>query len=143
MKELGDKLTAAVKIATDLLFLNNPVGTSMGVFFGVVLHGITGAFYPTFQNFKYFKIAALNIFHYIAIGIFGFNVKSFITRNKLSPEIIEAIDFIDQQVANGRITKTEAKLQYREIVKKVVENVQLDLYTSAKVKGLSDVLGQK
>jgi hypothetical protein len=36
VKEITDKLTYAIKIATDILFVRNPVGTSMGVLGGVI-----------------------------------------------------------------------------------------------------------
>ncbi|MFA6899069.1 MAG: hypothetical protein WC256_02545 [Desulfurivibrionaceae bacterium] len=139
MKNIGDILSSSVKIATDILFVNNPVGTSMGVLFGVLLHGSSCIFSPLFETIKAINFAAINIFHYIAFGIFSFNIRNFYKKHKVAPEVIEAINFIEKQVVEGRITKTEAKLQYREIISKVVSNVQFDISTESKIQNLATI----
>ena len=139
MNKIGDKLSSSVKIATDILFVNNPVGTSMGVLLGVILHGASCIFSPFLETVKFIKITALNIFHYIAFGMFGFNIRNFFIKHKVAPEVIEAINFIENQVTEGHITKTEAKLQYREIISKVVNNVEFDTSTETKIQNLAAI----
>lgn len=126
MKELVDAVTSSVKIATDILFVRNPVGTSMGAVFGVALHGIAGLFSPLLQTFEFIRISALSVFHYVAFGIFGFNIKRLKNYHKVSPEVEEAIRFIELQAKKGNITKLEARQKYRELIAKVVDNVRLD-----------------
>ncbi|WP_148040305.1 hypothetical protein [Marichromatium sp. AB31] len=136
MNEWKDKASAIIKISTDILFVRNPVGTSMGVVFGIVLHAITSLFTPFLQSIEFIKLSALNILHYMALGVFGFNVKHFKNQHKINPEIEEAIKFIENQEAKGNISKLEAKLRYRELVSKVVENVQLDKSTKQAVEAI-------
>jgi hypothetical protein len=143
VKEITDKLTYAIKIATDILFVRNPVGTSMGVLGGVIFHGVVGVLSPTIQAVDAIRVSSLNIFHYIAFGVFSFNVKGFYSRHKVSKEVEEAILFIDEQVRKGMYTKIEAKQRYRELINRVVENVQLDTNTGARIQNITDTLGSK
>jgi len=143
MNKWQDKATAGIKVATDILFVRNPVGTSMGVLLGVVLHGIAGFLSPLLETIQQIKMSALNMGHYIAIGVFSFNIKGFTDRHKIDPEVEEAITFIEQQVASRKITRAEAKLQYRRLISKVVENVQLDLMTQSKANAIRSALAKR
>lgn len=118
-----DSITKHLKMVTDILLVKNPVGTSMGILFGVVAHGIFGMVSPIIQSIDSIKIEALNALHFIAAGVFGFNVKSWKNQHKVSLEIENAIAFINEQERNGIISEFEAKQQYRELVSKAVENV--------------------
>lgn len=138
-----DKATASIKIATDILFVKNPVGTSMGVLTGVILHGIVGMFSPFLVSLKVINPSALNIGHYIAIGVFGFNVGNFRRRHKINPEIEEALAFIKQMRKEGKISASQAKLEYLSLIKKVVENVQLDQATQNQLKAMSQAISEK
>lgn len=143
MSELLDKVTYIAKIATDILFIKNPINTSMGAFFGIVLNGLLGLFDPFLKTINFIAISSLNLFHEMAIGIFLFNIKPFLNRNKINPEVENAINFIDEQMKAGRINKTEAQLRYRALISKMVENVQFDVSTSSKVQALvSSVVGK-
>lgn len=136
MTEWKNKASALIKISTDVLFVTNPVGTSMGVVFGIVLHGVANLFSPSLQTIELIKLSALNLLHYIALGIFGFNFRHFINRHKINPKIAEAIAFIEDQVSKGNISELDAKLRYRELISKVVENVQFDKNTKQAVEAM-------
>lgn len=123
MKNLDD-MTSFFKIATDILFVKNPVSTSMGVLFGVILHGLISILSPFFSIFELIRNSAVTVFHFLAIGIFGFNFKNYLNRHKIKPEIENAILLIEQQVSEGKLTKIEAKQQYRLLINKAVENAR-------------------
>jgi hypothetical protein len=118
-----DVVTKYLKISTDILFVKNPVATSMGALFGIVAHGLYGLFLPSLQSFEFIKVAALNVFHFIALGIFGFNIKGWKNQHKVSLEIENAIAFINQQERKGLISEFEAKQQYRTLITQAVKNV--------------------
>lgn len=126
MSEFKDTATSVVKIATDILFVRNPIGTSMGTVFGIVLHGLVSLFTPLLQLIEAIKISSVSVFHFIALGIFGFNIKHLKNYHKVSPEIEEAITFIEVQQRKGNITKWDARQRYRELVSQAVENAHLN-----------------
>ncbi|PTP09572.1 hypothetical protein CWN85_10075 [Vibrio splendidus] len=118
-----DAATKYLKMSTDILFVKNPVATSMGTLFGIVVHGLFGLFLPFFQSIDFIKVASLNVFHFIALGVFGFNVKGWKNQHKVSLEIENAIAFINQQETKGLISEFEAKQQYRALISQAVKNV--------------------
>jgi len=118
-----DAITKYLKISTDILFVKNPVATSMGTLFGIVTHGLFGLFSPVFQSVESIRAVSLNIFHFIALGVFGFNIKGWKNQHKISLEIENAISFINEQEKKGLISKFEAKQQYRALISKAVESV--------------------
>jgi hypothetical protein len=124
LKNLDD-VTSVIKIATDVLFVKNSVSTSMGVLFGVILHGAVSILSPFFATFEAIRNSTVTVFHFLAVGIFGFNVKNYINRHKINPEIEEAIALIEKQVSEGKLTKVEAKQQYRLLITKAVENARV------------------
>lgn len=128
--------SSVIKISTDILFVRNPIGTSMGTVFGVVMHGLVNLFSPALQSIDFIKISALSVFHYIAIGIFGFNIKHMKSYHKVKPEIEEALAFIEEQQRKGNITKLEARQRYRELVATAVENAQLDNGTKEAIRAV-------
>lgn len=124
MKDLDD-VTSFIKMATDILFVKNPVSTSMGVLFGIILHGAVSVLAPFFTAVEMIKNSTISIFHYLAVGIFSFNIKNYFNRHKIKPEIEETMNLIEQQVLSGKLTKIEARQQYRLLIAKAVENVRV------------------
>ncbi len=116
-------------MSTDILFVKNPISTSMGTLFGIFIHGVFNFFSPLFQSYELVKVSAFNVFHFVAFGIFGFNVKNLMNRHKVSSEVELTIKFIEEQLANGHISKMEAKQQYRVLIAKAVDNVKVNSTT--------------
>lgn len=143
MSQWQDTLTSTIKIATDILFVRNPVGTSLGVLFGVVLHGIMGLVSPLLESVQQVRISAIGIGHYIAVGIFSFNISGFLKSHEISPEIDQAIALIEQQVTAGEITRSEAVLYRKHLISRVIESVQLDAATQARVSAIENILAPK
>ncbi|MFM5568163.1 hypothetical protein ACET8I_16650 [Aeromonas veronii] len=125
-----DAATKYLKMSTDILFVKNPVATSMGTLCGIVTHGLFGLFLPFFQSIEFIRIASLNVFHFIALGVFGFNFKGWKNQHRVSLEIENAIAFINQQEKKGLISEFEAKQQYRALISQAVKNVVVKNETS-------------
>lgn len=134
MSDFKDTATGAIKIATDVLFVRNPIGTSMGTVFGVVLHGLSQLFSPFLKTIGLIKFSSITVFHFIALGVFGFNIKHLYNAKNVSPEIEGAIRFIEEQVKKGNITKVDAKQKYRELISKAVENARFENEVGEAVK---------
>lgn len=125
MSDWQDRATFGLKVATDVLFIKNPMGTALGFFAGAVMHGIYGYAQDTFVDIKYFK-AQVGMFYFMALGIAGFNVGPYLGRNKVPKDIENALKLISQQELDGAISKVIARQEYRNLIKKVVERVHVD-----------------
>ncbi len=120
-----DEVSKYMKIATDILFVKNPIGTSLGVLFGIITYGLFGLFSPLLQSFSFIKTTSVSFYHFLALGVFTFNIKGWINQEKVSLEIENALSFIREQEKNGTITNMEAKQQYRSLIHKAVSNITL------------------
>lgn len=138
MSESLDKLTYTAKLATDILLVKNAVGTSMGALVGVILDGAVSGASPFLAAASSLKQSGVSVAHWIALGIFGFNFRTWTKRDEIDPKIKEALQFIEEQVRQGRITRAQAKLRYSELVTKVVESVRLEAETAERMKKLAE-----
>jgi hypothetical protein len=119
------------------MVLKNPLDTAMGALFGVILHGTVAVLGPFLERLINLRLSALNFLHYVAFGMFSFNIKNYINRYKVPPEIEEAFALIQKQVQLGDITVFEAKLLRKALIKKVLDNVTLDAEARSNANVLS------
>lgn len=126
MSNQFNKITAFLKIATDILFVRNPVGTSMGILFGVLLQGTANVIAPIIELAWSIKLSVLRIYHYIAFGAFTFNIKQLGEKKRNIPDIEDALLLIDKLERQGKISIGQATLAYRDVVNRVIENVKLN-----------------
>ena len=140
MKNNLDAITIYLKKSTDILFLQNPVGTSLGVLSGIILNGLNVLFAPMIESFLQLKVSLLNIWFFWASSIFGFNIGPFVKKKKLSPSINEALQLINNQVTSGKITSSQAALLYNELIRKVISNVELQDGFLEKTKEINKIL---
>lgn len=126
-----DHITAIARKAINILFVSNPRGTSIGIFIGVFLEGLLGFVSPLMKTWEWANVAALKTWHFIAAGVIGMNLPSYITRKHVDASIVNAINYIDEQKANGRISEWQAKQMFFNLHQKVLESVTLDLKTQA------------
>lgn len=126
MKTSIDDITLGFKKATDIMLVKNPEGSSMGFLAGVVLYGVFEFFSPTFKVISTIKITALKWFHFVALGIFGFNIKRFLSKGKLPLEVENRLKLIQEMRDSGKITQSEANLLYHSLVKHYIESVNLN-----------------
>jgi hypothetical protein len=138
MSESLDKLTYTAKLATDILLVKNGVGTSMGALAGVILDGAVSGASPFLAAASSLKQSGVSLGHWMALGVFGFNIRTWMKRDDIDPKIKEALLFIEDQVRQGRITRAQAKLRYAELVTKVVESVRLEADTADRLKKLAE-----
>ena len=137
MSELDEKLSLSIKKATDILLVMNPIGTSMGFFGGIVLHGFFKALSIFFDPFK--GIIKIEMYYYIILGIFTFNIRQFYRKDKVPLELIEKVKFIEEMEKSGKITKLEAKMRYRQILSEVIKSVQFDASTEKDMKKINEI----
>ncbi|MCD6724107.1 hypothetical protein LT012_11645 [Vibrio cholerae] len=122
----SEQMTVLVRKAINILFVSNPRGTSLGVLSGIVLDGFISLFNPFLKSITVINIGLIKLWHLIGLGVFLFNIRPFINRNKVDPSIDEAISYIETQRKLGRIDEWQAKQMYRNLHNKVLENVLLN-----------------
>jgi len=122
--KIEDTTTSIIKRAIDLLFIKNPTGTSMGVFFGIVLHWITMLFIPVIKAWSsIIDINALRLVYFIPFGVFIFNIKPVIfDGQKHDAEYEKELSKIQRAKKDGLISKEEAALQFTNLVRASVKN---------------------
>ena len=140
---MSNKLTLNIKRATDVLLIENPVGTSMGIFAGIILYGLIGLFSPMLQTITIIKISAIKWYHLVAMGIFGFNAKSFFVKTKYPIEVERRIELIEEMQNKGKITQSQADIMYHSLIKKYIESVHFDEELKADMDKWNRILGSK
>ena len=129
-EEAGNAVSSFFRKSINILFVDNPRGTSLGIILGVLVEGVVAAL----------GVTTLKIWHYAAAGILCFNIHPFLKRNKIPEQIEEAIVFIDEQVQKKRITELQARGMYMELYQKVLQNIHLDEDMKEKNKLMEDLL---
>lgn len=121
----GDKWSDIVRRAINILFTLNPLGSSVGLIGGYVLHGIFIAFLPAFSDVSWFNPAALKVGYFMGFGLVFVNIFTYLRRNNVDPKIQAALNFIQHQVNMGHITQLDGKQAHRLLIKEVVANVMI------------------
>jgi len=140
MKTTIDNFTLGFKKATDIMLVKNPEGSSMGFFAGVVLYGLFEFFSPALGVIKVVRITALKWFHFVALGIFGSNIKRFLSKEKIPLEIENRLRLIQEMRDSGKITQGEANLLYHSLVKHYIESVNLNEDIKNQTEALERIL---
>jgi hypothetical protein len=136
-----DMLSGFVKRATDILFVMNPKGTSVGVVLGIVLNGLTTLFKPSLEKQQVVDFSKVNTIYFIFFGIFVFNLPGAFRRNELDPKIETALKAIRDGRKKGELTQVQARLMYLNLYEKVLSQVTLDQKTRNKVKKVERAAG--
>jgi len=121
----SDSASAFVKRATDILFIQNPTGSALGVLFGTVLHGLSLVFAPELAKITFLDFNRVYAVYYVLLGMFVFNLRSYFRRRELSPEIERAFETIKLARKSGNMGELEAKIEYRKLIQKVLEEIAL------------------
>ena len=140
MKTTIDNVTLGFKKATDIMLVKNPEGSSMGFMAGVVLYGVFEFFSPSLKLISAIKITALKWFHFVALGIFGFNIKRFLSKEKLPSDVENRLKLIQEMRDSGKITQSEANLLYHSLVKHYIESVNLNEDIKNQTEALERIL---
>jgi hypothetical protein len=142
MSDLEDKASAFASRAIDLLFVVNPKGTSLGVALGVVLNGVIALFNPILSQIKSISIGAINIWHEVFFGVFIFNIRPYIRRNKVDDKLHEALEYVRKLEKENKITKVRASHMYNEILKELIRQVTLDGTHEKQKKDIQEILAR-
>ena len=115
---MNDKLEFLLGIVAksiNFLMVFNKINTSMGVLIGTVLYGV--AMTLKLSIFKDLDELDFPLIYFLCFGVFIMNLPQviFTKKRKYSKEIDETLNLIEEGVKNGHITRTQAKLLYKEL----------------------------
>ena len=131
----SDEMTVYVRKAIDILFIENRVGTSVGVLLGVVLKMAALALSGVVVQHRFQILADLSLVYFLALGVFVFNLRSALRRRpRLDPQIEAALAAIEVAKQQGNLSPAAVKLMYKALFDKVLERMTLDPVTQDKVE---------
>ena len=137
-----DTITYYSKKVFDIVFLRNPYGTSMGFIFG----GVLCAFVPLLNlwvgDSTNIDLAAVPEWGWFAFGVFIFNIRSWISHEKL-PEDVERIINLIEKGRKAGVSKMEIKQKYRQLIQKYMQEISLNQETQKTVNQLQELLNRK
>jgi hypothetical protein len=131
-----DTLTAGAKRALDTLFVANPTGTSLGVFCGVLFHGMLQFLAPSLSQIEAVRFSAVRMWHTCAAGIIVFNIRPYLRRSKIDPRVTEALDFVEAVAKRTKMPALQRKRMYENLIAKILADVVLDAPTQKDVNAI-------
>ena len=118
------ELSQMVKRATDILFVFNPKGTSVGVFAGIFLDGAVKALSPTLlRNYQYLNLAALTTYHFIVAGVLLLNIPLLFRRRHLPKDIEDAFEVIRR--TKTHMSQIQIRMQYLALCSEVISRIRV------------------
>jgi hypothetical protein len=142
-EELSDRVSAGVKRALDTLFVANPTGTSLGILIGVVLHGILQFAAPLLSAVQSFRFSAIRMWHLCAAGVVGFNLRPYLRRTKINPQIEEALSFIDSEAKRLSMPRWQRNKMYENLFAKILADVVLNETTRNGIAAMHESISKK
>lgn len=122
-----DSTSKYTRIILRIFIVSNPQGTGIGICIGFVLDLLMGLFSPVLKAVELINIAAVKIYHLMALGVLGVNLPHYLLRKEVDPEITKAIDYIEAQHKAGRISIFQKKQMFDELFSKLIKDATLNL----------------
>lgn len=139
----NDSASALFKRATDILFMQDPVATAMGVMCGGSLHVTAVAFKPLWEKSKIIDLSNVSIYSFVLLGIFICNLVAIsfhlFRRRSLPAEIEDELTVIRLAIKEGNLSEYQIRAMYISLFEKVLRDVEvkLDSDISSKKKSLA------
>lgn len=134
-----DALTGFFSRAMDILFLKNPVRTSMGILIGIVLWGFSPVFSPIVEDFTQLDFSQTSPAAWIALGVVGISLQGSPIKTKLPEDVEVLFDILDNTEKAGLSTQ-ETRAKYRMILEKYAVNVALNQETENELEEIKKQL---
>lgn len=140
MNKIADPFTAFIKKAIDILFIQNPIGTSFGVFLGMLINTLTKLFKPLLKTISLLDFNHIKEFEWVIIGVVIVNFPTLFTRPKFDQGIEGAFIFIREAKKSGKLSDTEIRQMYRNLYIKVLDKINLDESTNREMTQIEEII---
>ncbi|HEY0156505.1 MAG TPA: hypothetical protein VGF28_04355 [Thermoanaerobaculia bacterium] len=126
MKEraLSDRASSALARALDMLFLENPLGTAIGIILGTAAHGLANAgaeLYPAASTF----VRSLKIWVWQALCVLPFAIRTYFRRPQVPPDVDMMLAQIRESRRAGNITQAQAHRMTEDLLRALLQRVVL------------------
>lgn len=123
MNGMSDTVSSFVSRSVDILFVQNPRGTSVGALTGVCADGLVKFFGPFLKNYSHtFDASQLQTYHLIVAGIVLLNIPAFFKRRELPNEVEDAFESIRR--SRKDLTPLQVRMQYLRLCTDVIARAQ-------------------
>lgn len=127
MNKNKDKLSAILKRAFDILFVYNPVKTSIGGFLGISLDVLVDIFKPIIKEIKSINLIGIKSYQWIVLTVCIVNLPYLWKKKHTYDKSIEdALAYIKEQEEKDLYSDWETKQMYRNLYKEILNNTQIN-----------------
>ena len=146
MKDLFDNFSQFIVKALKLLFVGNPLRTSLGVVVGMFFHSIINIFSPLINSWEdYVDVSSVGEIQCVFMGlvfVYSPTIISFIGNPKkelLDERLEKVFRLIEFAETKGNITKTEIRALFIKLCEKAVEQVTFNDAIEEEIKAFEEV----
>jgi hypothetical protein len=122
-----DQWTRNADRALGILFLKDPVRTSLGVFLGGALSSLSALFAPALQAVTFLDVSALSWWSWLAPGIVIMHIPTIVRLFKKPSVGSYKLDVLFELIERGNFSAAERRQLYRQLIHQSVEQVVADL----------------
>jgi hypothetical protein len=131
-----EAVSGLAKRATDILFMQSPIATAMGVMGGFFLEAVANASRPLWENSKVINLANIGTYSYVFSGIFICNIVALLfslrRRKGFSQQIEKGLAIIKRAKKEGKLSDSQIRLLYINLIEKVLQSVKRPTLPKAK-----------
>jgi hypothetical protein len=128
------ELTKILGQALDMLLVNNPVRTSLGVVLGCSLEFLSRLFEPALRNFPYIDLAARPWWGWMVAGILVMHIPTLLMLFRQKTMGDEELDRAIALIERGNFAEPEKRRHFRELVTRATLNIGLTQKTQREVE---------
>ena len=114
---MPDEITQYFKRALDLLLLNNPFKSSIGVLLGLGIAGLS----PLIEETTGLPLGLVPWWSWVSLFVVFLNLSDLFKKPVISPEYQETLDLIERGRREGLISDVEARQRYRLLIQRVID----------------------
>jgi uncharacterized protein YacL len=131
---MKDIWTSFINRTIDLLFIKQPLRTSLGVILGLVLAFLVQLFLPTLKLLEFANFAGAPLWGWIVVGILFAHLPTFVLLMRTTPVGDEKVSDMVALIEKANFSVSEKRQAYRNLVVKVQENLVLNQRTNRKLR---------
>jgi len=119
---IKDIITRHLTRSIDLLFLDNPQGTAMGVLLGAVLILLSKITSPLLARQHAITLVDVHPLYFVALGVFLTNLPRLLKGATLPAPIEAKLQYIRKEIRAGGLNRRDAQVMYKELVEQTLIN---------------------
>jgi len=135
---LLDQWTRNADRAFRILFLKNPVRTSLGLVLGSAFWSLSALFEPALQDLVIVNFAAMSWWSWLAPGIVIMHVPTIVQLLKKPSAGSYTIDVLFDMIDRGDFSAAEKRQMYRRLIERFVDLAAADHVLSKQEGALTD-----